>query len=574
MANELNAQIGITGLTGVTFSLLQAGAVFQSGIATAEIGSSGTYSGSMTGIASGEYEAVPVWNGIYLPGGHISWNGTTEATDNNTNVTYVRGTQSQGAAGYFGTDQSAIANPTATVALTGTTISTSQTVTTVTGNINGNVAGSVASVTATVNASLVSILGTALTESVAGYLTAAFKKFFNVASPTSTMNEITLVDTTTNLTNASGGDTPGTTTLLTRITQAVLFDGNGFVKGDVEDWKAATAPAMTGDAFARIGSAGAGLTALGDARIANLDAAVSTRSTYAGGAIASVTGAVGSVTGAVGSVTGNVGGNVTGSVGSVTGAVGSVTGSVGSVVATVNASLVSILGTALTESVAGYLAAAFKKFFNVASPTSTMNEITLVDTTTNLTNGGGGGGVTGANTITITIVDGSAVPIQFAKVSTLSGSTLKDTKLTDSNGQMSTLLDNGTYAVHITMDGYQPSIQTLVVSGNATPTYTLTALSINPSVPPMYTGYLVVEDTSNNPLAGVPVSVKLTIVASGSTGLGLTGSVETQISNSSGLVQFGHYSGATYQVSVNNGPWQTYLGQSSTFAIPSAIGNF
>jgi hypothetical protein len=61
---------------------------------------------------------------------------------------------------------------------------------------------------------------------------------------------------------------------------------------------------QTGDAFARIGAAGAGLTNLGDTRIANLDAAVSSRSTYAGGAVASVTG--------------NVGGNVVGSVASVT----------------------------------------------------------------------------------------------------------------------------------------------------------------------------------------------------------------------------------------------------------------
>ncbi len=47
--------------------------------------------------------------------------------------------------------------------------------------------------------------------------------------------------------------------------------------------------AQTGDAFTRVGAAGAGLTALGDARLANLDAAVSTRSTYAGGPVASVT---------------------------------------------------------------------------------------------------------------------------------------------------------------------------------------------------------------------------------------------------------------------------------------------
>lgn len=65
--------------------------------------------------------------------------------------------------------------------------------------------------------------------------------------------------------------------------------------------------AQTGDSFARLGLNGAGLTAIGDARLANLDAAVSTRSVYAGGAVASVTGAVGSVAG-----------NVVGSVGSVT----------------------------------------------------------------------------------------------------------------------------------------------------------------------------------------------------------------------------------------------------------------
>lgn len=87
--------------------------------------------------------------------------------------------------------------------------------------------------------------------------------------------------------------------------------------------------AQTGDSFSRIGANGASLTALGDARIGNLDAAVSSRSTYAGGAVASVTGNVGgNVVGSVGSVTGNVGGNVVGSVASVVGSVASVTSGV------------------------------------------------------------------------------------------------------------------------------------------------------------------------------------------------------------------------------------------------------
>lgn len=47
----------------------------------------------------------------------------------------------------------------------------------------------------------------------------------------------------------------------------------------------------------------------------------------------------------------------------------------------VKANLTQILATALTET-SGQIAAAFKKFFDIASPTSTINRITLVDTVT------------------------------------------------------------------------------------------------------------------------------------------------------------------------------------------------
>ena len=351
------------------------------------------------------------------------------------NVVNVGGAVSAGSAGYVGLDWGHINAPTTAVDLSGTTvknvdnaIANVTNVATVTGNVNGNVAGSVGSVTgnvggnvvgsvgsvvATVAANLTQILGTALTETTVGWLAAAFKKFFNLATPTSTMNEITLVDTTTNVTNAvpvgnvtlaasqplyapaKAGDqmdlvnapnatavtaiqnglskpataqtidqtkaigTPTAGTIAEALSKAdsLAFTVPNQVDSNVIDWKSATAPAMTGDAYARIGAGGAGLTSLGDARIANLDATVGSRSTYAGGPVASVTGDVN----------------------------GNVVGSVGSVLATVAANLTQILGTALTET-AGLLAAGFKKFFNVPTPTSTMNEITLVDTTTNLTN--------------------------------------------------------------------------------------------------------------------------------------------------------------------------------------------
>lgn len=88
--------------------------------------------------------------------------------------------------------------------------------------------------------SLNDILATALTESGAGRLAAAIKKFFDVATPLSTMELLTAVTTLTTYT----GNTP-----------------------------------QTGDAFGRLGVAGVGLTNLGDTRIANLDATVSSRGT-------------------------------------------------------------------------------------------------------------------------------------------------------------------------------------------------------------------------------------------------------------------------------------------------------
>jgi len=133
-------------------------------------------------------------------------------------------------------------------------------------------------------ANLVSILGTALTETT-GLIAAGFKKFFNVATPTGTINSIPGA-----VAGAAGGLFIAGANAATSVTTALTTNITGNITGNLS------------------GSVGS-----------------------VTGAVGSVTGAVGSVTGAVGSVTGNVGGNVTGSVGSVTGAVGSVTGAVGSV---------------------------------------------------------------------------------------------------------------------------------------------------------------------------------------------------------------------------------------------------
>lgn len=138
-----------------------------------------------------------------------------------------------------------------------------------------------------VSVNLKAILGTVLTET-AGQIAAAFKKFFDKATPTGTINSIPDA-----VAGAAGGI---------------------FIAGT----NAATTASITGNITGNLS-----------------------------GSVGSVTGAVGSVTGAVGSVTGAVG-SVTGAVGSVTGNVGgNVVGSVASVIATVNADVKKINGTTI-----------------------------------------------------------------------------------------------------------------------------------------------------------------------------------------------------------------------------------
>jgi hypothetical protein len=82
-----------------------------------------------------------------------------------------------------------------------------------------------------VKANLAQILGTALTET-AGQIAAAFKKFFNIATPASTMDALTLVATATNLTNApTAGDF--TATMKTSIGTAVAASAVASVTGNV-----------------------------------------------------------------------------------------------------------------------------------------------------------------------------------------------------------------------------------------------------------------------------------------------------------------------------------------------------
>jgi hypothetical protein len=97
-----------------------------------------------------------------------------------------------------------------------------------------------------------------------------------------------------------------------------------------------------------------------------------------------------------------------------------------------------ILGTVLTET-AGQIAAAFKKFFNIATPTATMDHLVLVDTATSVTNR-----VT-ANTDqlagqTVTAAAGVTFPASVASPTNITAGTITNLTNAPTNGDFTTAM--------------------------------------------------------------------------------------------------------------------------------------
>jgi hypothetical protein len=120
-----------------------------------------------------------------------------------------------------------------------------------------------------VKANLAQILGTALTET-AGQIAAAFKKLFDVASPVLTATSVNQTgDSYARLGAPAGASVSADiaavktdTAAIKTKTDSLTFTVAGMADANVVDWKGAAAPAMTGDAFARLGApAGASVSA-------------------------------------------------------------------------------------------------------------------------------------------------------------------------------------------------------------------------------------------------------------------------------------------------------------------------
>jgi hypothetical protein len=128
-----------------------------------------------------------------------------------------------------------------------------------------------------IKSNLSQILGTALTET-AGQIAAGFKKFFNIATPASTMDSLTLVATATSVTN---GVTVSTNNDKTGYALTSAYDA-AKTASQAGDAMTLTSGERTNIAAAIWNALTSGLTtvgSIGKLLVDNLDAAVSTRAT-------------------------------------------------------------------------------------------------------------------------------------------------------------------------------------------------------------------------------------------------------------------------------------------------------
>lgn len=142
----------------------------------------------------------------------------------------------------------------------------------------------------------------------------------------------------------------------------------------------------------------------------------------------------------------------------------------------------------------------------------------------------------GARTVTVTVNDG-AIVLQNARVRMTEGANTY-VALTNASGVVTFNLNDATYTVSITKDGYSYAGTTLVVDGTEAVTYSMSVVTITPSDVDKVTGYWTVLDEDGNEASGVVLTVKARQASRGSAGALHDAATRTATSAANGLVQF------------------------------------
>lgn len=178
----------------------------------------------------------------------------------------------------------------------------------------------------------------------------------------------------------------------------------------------------------------------------------------------------------------------------------------------------------------------------------------------------------GARTITITVDDGTD-PLESARVRLTKGAE-SYVGSTDVDGELVFNVDDGTWVVAITLPGYTFAGASLIVNGDETQTYSLTALSITPpSDPELCTGYMVTLDKEGLVVAGIDITVKL-VDGPGTAGYAYERNLWVETSDVNGYVEFvGLVRGARYRIRRETSEWVEFVvPDADTVALAEVVG--
>lgn len=189
---------------------------------------------------------------------------------------------------------------------------------------------------------------------------------------------------------------------------------------------------------------------------------------------------------------------------------------------------------------------------------------------------GGGEAGSGARTVTITVNDGTS-PIQNAVVRLTVG-VFTHRATTTTSGVTTFNVDDATYTVAITRSGYTFAGASLIVDGDETRTYSMTAIVITPAAGDLTTGWLTTR-LLGVAKSGVVISYQHVQIPDADTGSSFDSAIYTATSNTSGVAELQLTKGGRYHIWRGTGkkPASSSMilipaNAGSTYELPSHVG--
>ncbi len=184
------------------------------------------------------------------------------------------------------------------------------------------------------------------------------------------------------------------------------------------------------------------------------------------------------------------------------------------------------------------------------------------------------GAGSGARTCVLTVQTSGAVAIQGATIRVTRNS-VSHTQTTNASGQATFNLDDGTWTVAITAAGYTYNGTTLVVDGDETATYTMTANNVSaPSAPNRSVGTLLCLGTDGAAETGVNIHFRV-VAGSGTAGYALDNATFTLTSDAQGEIEDEFVIGVTYagRRGTHGREVQFTVANAANFNIPEILGS-